>query len=279
MFSEKFDVRSFCRDVLGVDLVDPQVEALDNVRKNKKSITVGCRGFGKDMLIALTVLSAAMTNPDTKIGVFSSSFRFSRGVFQEINKIYKKSSLLPYCTKSQPVLGNNQCNLVFNNGSSVQSFPVDDGSHLKGYRCNILLVNEACHMPEDVFNIVLRPLVCYNKDPMKLMEAEMLKQVTEKTDLMSEQVKRLALNDIITHLQKEERKSKVALFTTANYTDNWVYHLINSGEYATRMFSYVDLPLAFIDRAGIGQARRDMSKEMFAMEYDSKWIDARCWVM
>ena len=172
-----------CRELLHLplshDLDDqyilsaPQRIVLNKIWTSRSSITVACRGFGKTRMAATDAILEGMLYPGRRIGCLSASFRQAKQIFDEINRIYDQSPILQQCTTRRPIISNDSCRLEFKPAfgrdySVIIALPLADGTKIRGARFHSILLDEAPHVPEDVFQTVIRPDGCNCTGPYAL---------------------------------------------------------------------------------------------------------------
>jgi len=261
----------------------------------RSSITVACRGFGKTRLAATLAILKAWMIPGRRVGCLSASFRQSKQIFEEIERIWHQSPLLQQSTTRPPVIGNDSCKLDFKNlpgqdRSTIRALPLADGSKIRGQRFHTIFCDETPHIPADVFSTVIRPMGATSLNPMKNVRIQLEKDRIAALGLpKAEEQGRLEELD---HLMGQ---NQIAMFTSGYYAFNYVFKLYqiyskrmhgifedvpeieaegfdNPMDYATFQIPYGAIPKGFLDQRSLKQARTEMSPLHFRMEYEAAWI-------
>lgn len=152
----KEDPVVFARDVLDFKAFDYQQDLLYDVSKR----ICACMGrqTGKSSTIAAKALHFASTGNKRTILIVSATLRQSMLMFQKINRFIDSGELLGALEH------RTMTKVVFANGSSITALPCgNDGGTLRGYTANVVIIDEASFMPEDVIMNVLMPMIATTK--------------------------------------------------------------------------------------------------------------------
>ena len=116
---------------------------------------------------------------------FSNGFisHNSKNCFGELKKRYEQSPILREACFKKPVVGSDQCYLDIRgtdgfSGSSIQAYPLGSGDKIRGLRGHVILVDEFAQVPEDIFDMVIRPMGATTTSPME--NVRRLKSLKEK---------------------------------------------------------------------------------------------------
>lgn len=120
------------RDLLGVDLAPHQRVMLNSMWDCNNVIVILTRGAGKTWCDAVFAVLRALLFPGEKVGIFSSSYRQSKFVFDEISKLYDISPILRDSCEKKPTKMVDMCYLQFKStgnkpGSVIHALPLGDG--------------------------------------------------------------------------------------------------------------------------------------------------------
>jgi hypothetical protein len=276
------------------ELIPIQRVVANRVWKARSSIIVACRGWGKTRMAATLAILQAWLYPGRRVGCLSASFRQSKQIFEEIGKIWDRSPLLQQCTTRHPVISNDTCRLDFKpvpgyDPSTIRALPLADGSKIRGARFHMIIVDECVHVPEDVFQMVIRPMAATHQDPVRAMRIEKEKDRIKAQGLPPEIELKL-----IKELEEFIGANQIVMLTSGYYSFNYVYNLYKKysarmhgrfeyeeGEeidsedpedYATFQIPWQAIPKGFLDPRALRDARRDMAAIQFRMEYEAAWI-------
>jgi len=220
----------------------------------------------------------ALLYPGYRVGLLSPSFRQSKMIFAEIEKIYNKSSILREACEKRPVRGADTCNLRFkgtdlSNGSFIEALPVGvDGAKIRGSRFYLIEIDELAQMPSDIIDMVIRPMAAVVSEPMqKVREIQRIEQLI-KEGLATE-------DDLL-----EESANKMVMTSSGYFKFNHMWHRMKTywkaikedgrkkSEYAVHQIPYNRLPKGFLDMKNVNEAKRTMSSIEFMMEYEASMV-------
>lgn len=143
----------FAEAVLGFHPFPYQAELL---RCNSKRV-VACwaRQTGKTTAIAVKVVHFAFTNPNKTTLIVSIGLRQSMIMFNVIEHFILRH---PFLAKS--VSKSTRTMIELKNGSKIIALPCGpDGATLRGYTADLVVMDEAAFMPEDVIASVIFPML------------------------------------------------------------------------------------------------------------------------
>ncbi len=262
--------------------------ALKIAWKCPNTIMVWSRGAGKTWFDAMYAILRAMLYPNEKIGIFGPSFRQSKFVWAEIEKLYKHSVIVQECCIKRPMMPPDKCYLSFKNGSVIEALPLGDGSTIRGARYFDLIVDEATQIPEEIFDVVIRGMTATSKDPMaEVQRLKKQRELLRKGLITEEDMDTSPANKILmtttgfyrfNHLWRtllmfeEEIKSEVNQHLHPEIkVDNGTNgtKIMWNDERAILMFTYQDPPSGFMNLASIREAKLKMSEYKFKMEYEA----------
>ena len=262
----------------------------------QKDYTLGIlsRGIGKSWSTGVYAFLEAIFTPNCKIAILSKTFRQSRQIFQNIEDIAAKSeaSLLAECFHGRPSHSNDEWSMKFNNGSVIKALPLGDGQKLRGFRFNVLIIDELLLMPEKVLNEVIMPFLSTNAN---------VELRSELMDTFEEAIEKgvITQEDYDT-IQKEHplfKNNKMIGLSSASYQFENLYKIfcdyrdkIKSGtddgkallkdesnrlkgSYAVFQFAYDIAPRGLYNTSLIEKAKTEMSRAQFAREFGSQFTD------
>jgi hypothetical protein len=172
-------------DLLGVELDYIQSIIFHDVWFKDYVIVVACRGLGKSFLQALLAVLKALLYPGHRVGLIGSSYRQSKVMFREVEVLYQSSEIFREATLRPPVKSTDMCEVRFKpagsySGSSILAIPLgSDGAKIRGQRFFTICVDEFAQVPEQIFNLVIRPMGATEHNPM-----ENVKRIRRKRQLM-----------------------------------------------------------------------------------------------
>lgn len=267
-------------DLLGVDLAPIQRLVFYDMWVKDYVIVVAGRGFGKSYLLGLLSTLSALLYPGYRVGLMSPSFRQSKLIFSEVEKLYAQSSILREACEKPPIRGTDSCYLRFKSvggtpPSFIEAVPLgNDGAKIRGSRFYLIVVDELAQVPDQVLDLVIRPFGATSLAPM------------ERVRRLEQQRKLIELGLATESDFEKETVNKMVMTSSGYYKfnhmwrrmkDHWAQvDLANlAGEesrYAVWQVPYWDLPTGFLDMNNINEAKRVMSNSEFRMEYEAAMI-------
>lgn len=261
-----------CIDLLGQDLAPFQRKIIRGVQQHSKGFSILSRGSGKTRMIALCAAISCMFNPKKRVGFLGPQFRTAKLAFGEFEAIYNESRDLQACVKR--ISRQTDTWLVeFHNGAFIFAVPLvaDSKLSIRGLRLHEAHLDEYPHVPEEVIDLVINPMLATQRNPMANV-----RRIEREKKLIAQGL-----------LKEEDRvaseKNKVWGWSSAYYQHNHMYKKIctykelakeqkaksGKSDYATYIFNYLDAPEGFFDISAIEHAKRTSSEVAFKMEYMS----------
>jgi len=200
----------------------------------------------------------------------------SKMIFSEIEKLYRRSSIVREATEKKPVRGADICYLQFKgtdrtNGSYIEALPVGvDGAKIRGSRFYLIEIDELAQMPAEIIDLVVRPMAAVTLEPMqRVRELERQRELIE-LGLASEE-------DFIDNMANKMIMTSSGYFKFNHMWERMksYWKAIEEGEdnkYAVHQVSYKLLPKGFLDEENIKEAKRTMSTIEFMMEYEAAMV-------
>lgn len=265
-------------ELLGVDLAPVQRLIFRDMWFKNYVITIAGRGLGKTFLLGTLASLSGLLYPGYRIGLIGPVFRQSKMIFAEVEKLYKKSSIFREACEKKPIAAADRSYLTFkavgqHSSSYIEALPLgNDGSKIRGSRFYLILVDELAQFPEDILDLVIRPMAATKLDPMANVRF-----IEHKNKLIS---MGLASEDDF----EEERVNKMIMTSSGFYKFNHMWKRMKDhwfmmdkqgdaeSDYSVWQVPHWDLPEGFLDMNNINEARRVMSDREFRMEYCAEMI-------
>lgn len=208
---------------------------------------------------------------------FSNGFisHNSKYMFDECTRIWQRSPLLQNSTLRKPTHQSDNCYIQFKAsvgkvGSVIQAIPLGDGRKIRGSRFFSIICDEFPHIPEEIFNMVIRPMAATVADPMENVE-----RVARQRELFN--------RGLITkeEMENDGTANQIIITSSGYFTFNHMYKLYciykdemqnGNDKYAVFRIPYQLLPEGFLDKDNIESAQREMSNLEFRMEYEAAFI-------
>jgi hypothetical protein len=292
------------KDILGVKLDRHQQIVLNARWKSDTQIDILSRGTGKTFLNGVFAVLRAMLIPAHKVGLIAPSFRQSKMMFAEIEKLYQKSPMMQEAVDRKPVRSADSCTLKFlaapgYSSSIIEALPLGvDGAKIRGARYYDVIADEGAQIDDNTLDIVVRGFLATSSDPMARVE------------YMEEQMRRVEAGEITMADVNLPENNKLIISSTAFYQYNHLWRrvgkiikdilaekkqlerdgkstdhivmkggalnggqiparIVSNGKLTLTAFTYKDPSPYFMNLQTIEEAKRDMSDYMFRMEYEA----------
>jgi len=143
----------FAEAILGLNLFSYQAELLRST--SKRIVACWARQTGKTTTIAVKVIHFAFTNAKTTTLIVSRGLRQSMIMFGIIENLIMKHPIL-----RKSVTKSTRTQIQLTNGSQITALPCGpDGASLRGFTADLVVMDEAAFMPEDVIASVIFPML------------------------------------------------------------------------------------------------------------------------
>ena len=232
------------------------------------------RGCGKSFMAAVYCFLQCIFEPNTKILIAGPTFRTARFIFNNLEKIVNSpgAELLAQCFGAK-AKRNDQFEWQINGGSIV-AIPLN-GEKIRGFRANILVLDEFLLLPEEIIKNVLMPFLVAPQNIKERMEIREMEDKLISEGLMKEEDRMVF-----------ENTSKMLAFSSASFTFENLYKTYtewtekiksnDKGEatYFVSQMSYEALPEEMIDKTIIEEAQAGgSSHSSFLREYCARFTD------
>ena len=239
------------------------------------SMFIAGRGCGKSFLAAVFCVLQCIFEPETKILIAGPTFRTARFIFSNIEKMVESAGaeLLSQAFDSRPSKRNDQFEWKVN-GGTITAIPLN-GEKIRGFRANILLLDEYLLLPEDIIKNVLMPFLVA---PQNMKERLEVREIED----------RLILEGIMKEDQRVEfdNHTKMIALSSASYTfenlfktyKEWIANIESDekskASYMVIQTSYQAMPEDMIDETIIEEAASGgTSNHAFLREYCAQFTD------
>ena len=262
--------------ISGIKLAPFQEITLRGLMTRNFSMCVWGRGCGKTFIASVFAFLQCIFNPGTKILIAGPTFRTARFIFNNLEKIVntKGAELLAQAFSAKPSKRNDQYEWLIN-GGSITAVPLS-GEKIRGFRANVLLLDEFLHLPEDTIKTVLMPFLVA---PQNMKERIDIREMEDKLieEGSMEEKDRLEF----------ENDTKMIALSSASYTfenlyktySDWINKIENpdktrDASYFISQLGYEALPEEMIDRTIIEEAQSGgQSHSSFQREYCALFTD------
>jgi len=267
---------SFTTELIsGIKLAPYQEATLKGMLNRNFSMCVWGRGCGKTFIASVFCFLQCIFEPGTKILIAGPTFRTARFIFNNLEKIVKSkgANLLAQAFSAKPSKRNDQYEWEIN-GGTITAIPLN-GEKIRGFRANILVLDEFLLLPEELVNTVLMPFLVAPQNMKERLEIREIEDQLIKEGKMKEEERFVF-----------ENTSKMIALSSASYTfenlfktyKEW-YSKIESEEpseasYFISQMSYEALPEEMVDKTVIEEAKTGgSSHSSFLREYCAQFTD------
>jgi hypothetical protein len=260
--------------ISGIKLWPYQEIIIKGMLNRNFCMNVWGRGASKSFSAAVFCFLQCIFEPKSKILIAGPTFRTARSIFNSIEKITesKGADLLmqAFGAKSKR---NDEYDWSINEGS-IKAIPLS-GEKIRGFRANVLVLDEFLLLPEDIIKNVLMPFLIVPQD------------IKERISIR-EQEDELIRQGAMTEADRMEFKntSKMIALSSASYTfenlyktykewcDNIYSKEPTSATYFVSQLSYEALPPEMIDSSITEEAQNGGSSHAsFLREYCAQFTD------
>jgi hypothetical protein len=260
--------------IAGVKLAPYQEVTLKGMFNKNFSMCVWGRGCGKTFIAAVYCFLQCIFVPETKILIAGPTFRTARFIFNNIEKfVESKGAELLAQAFGHKSKRNDAYEWKINEGT-ITAIPLS-GEKIRGFRANVLVLDEFLLLPEDTIKTVLMPFLVAPQNMKERLDIRQQEDQLIKKGLMTEDERIVFKNN-----------SKMIALSSASYTfenlfrtyKDWVQKIKSNDEDRTKYFisqmSYEALPEEMIDTTIIEEARSGgESHSSFQREYCAQFTD------
>ncbi len=290
------------KDLFDVDLEPHQRVTLNQMWFNSNQTNILSRGTGKTFLNAVSGSLEGILKPSYRIGLLGPSFRQSKFIWSEVEKLWEKSPIFQQSTVKHPVTTPEKCYLKFKNapgqvGTAIEALPVgSDGGKIRGARYFSSYVDEGAQFEKEILDTVVRGFMATSSNPV------------ERANAIQEQKMMLAAGLITADQIIRPPANKLVFSTTAfyQYNHSWErvqkfiegvnrgyrvaqkkgenldrfffkgsplnngqipYRVMSDGKRGLVAFTCLDPREGFMNLDSIREAKAEMSEYKFLMEY------------
>lgn len=260
--------------ISGIKLAPFQEITLKGLMNRNFSMCVWGRGCGKTFIASVFCFLQCIFEPGTKILIAGPTFRTARFIFENLEKIVdsKGAELLMQCFGAKSKR-NDQFKWDIN-GGTITAIPLS-GEKIRGFRANVLVLDEYLLLPEDLIKTVLMPFLVAPQDMKERIEIREIEDKLISEGKMTDKGRMVFEND-----------SKMVALSSASYTfenlykqyKEWADNIYNSetsdADYFISQMGYEALPDHMIDTTIIEEAQNGgQSHSSFLREYCAQFTD------
>lgn len=167
----KANPHRFVLDYLQLNIHPFQQFLIFEIDKSEQSTVIASRGISKSWTLAVYACTRAILYPKSNILVAAKRKKQAKLLITSkiMDDLYKRSEALRREIKSLQN-NNNECRIEFWNGSIIEAVVSNDDS--RGYRSNLLIIDEYRLLTQDVVDKVLVPFLNTPRQPGYLNKPE-----------------------------------------------------------------------------------------------------------
>ncbi|WAX16605.1 hypothetical protein LC76P1_00168 [Lysinibacillus phage LC76P1] len=164
------NMHRFIEHYLGVELFLFQKILMYFMNINTYVMIIAARGLSKSWMIGLFCIARCILYPNTKIVIASGVKKQAKLIITE--KIQKDFMQYPNIEREIKAIKTsaNDASVVFKNGSTIEAVTSSENS--RGYRANILILEEFRMIDKDILTTVLQPFLNVYRQPPFLKKPE-----------------------------------------------------------------------------------------------------------
>lgn len=173
----RLNIHRFVEHYFGIELFFFQKILLFFMNINTYIMIVAARGLSKSFMIAIFACARCVLYPGTKVIIASGVKKQAKLIITE--KIEKELMQYPNLAREikQIKSSSDDATVIFHNGSTIEAVTSSENS--RGYRGNILILEEFRMINESILNTVLKPFLNVYRQPPYLKK-EKYKHLTEE---------------------------------------------------------------------------------------------------
>ena len=260
--------------ISGVKLWPYQEIAIKGMLNRNFSMNVWGRGASKSFSAAIFCFLQCIFEPKSKILIAGPTFRTARNIFNNLEKIVEaKGAELLFQAFGAKSRRNDEFDWSINEGS-IKAIPLS-GEKIRGFRANVLVLDEFLLLPEDIIKNVLMPFLIVPQDIKERIQIREQEDDLVRQGLMTDAERTVFKNT-----------SKMIALSSASYTfenlyktySEWCEQIyskdLGSATYFVSQLSYEALPQEMIDSSITEEAQNGGSSHAsFLREYCAQFTD------
>ena len=238
------------------------------------SMCVWGRGCGKSFIAAVYCFLQCIFEPRTKILIAGPTFRTARFIFNNLEKIVesKEAQMLAHAFGAKSKR-NDQFEWRINDGT-ITAIPLS-GEKIRGFRANILVLDEFLLLPEDTIKTVLMPFLVAPQDMAERIKIrEMEDELIGKGQMQEKDRIKFENNSKMIALSSASFSFENLFKTYKEWMNNIYSEDIQQSNYFISQMAFDSIPSDMIDSTVIEEARSGgSSNSSFQREYCAQFTD------
>ena len=292
------------KDIFDTDLDTHQRMTLNQMWFNDSQTNIMSRGTGKTFLNGLGASLEAILKPGYRVGLIAPSFRQSKMIWSEVEKLYEKSPIFQDSCVRPPAITPEKCYVKLKSatgkvGSVIEALPLGaDGSKIRGARYFSTYVDEAAQIQKEILDVVVRGFMATSANPMERVKIRREMEEMVRAGLITpDQMLKPPANKMVfattAFYQYNHAWERVCKFVdeitrafkvakrngedTSRFqfmggplnSGQIPYRVMSDGKRGLASFTCMDPSTDFMNLDSIRESKREMSDYQFRMEYFS----------
>ena len=282
---ENFSITA--RLLMDIELHPIQLAILEEFWDRPFPMFIASRGFGKSFLLALYCTLKCIFVPGTKIVIVGAAFRQSKVIFEYMENIWRKSSIIRSIFNGNddgPRRDVDRCTMRYGDSWAI-AIPLGDGSKIRGLRAHIIIADEFASISPEVYETVVSGFAAVSADPIGNVKAEAKKELMKELGIWSEEMEGLQYRrsnqaiiagtadysfkhfaayweryKAIIHSKGEEKRLSEIFKGEVPANFNWK-------DYSIVRMPYELIPKGFMDDRQVARAKATIHSGIYNMEY------------
>tara|TARA_R100001082_G_scaffold42903_2_gene22798 strand:- start:4404 stop:6236 length:1833 start_codon:yes stop_codon:yes gene_type:complete len=238
------------------------------------SMCVWGRGCGKSFIAAVYCFLQCIFEPRTKILIAGPTFRTARFIFNNLEKIVesKEAQMLAHAFGAKSKR-NDQFEWKINEGT-ITAIPLS-GEKIRGFRANILVLDEFLLLPEETIKTVLMPFLVAPQDMAERIKIrEMEDDLIKKGQMKEEDRIQFENNSKMIALSSASFSFENLFKTYKEWMNNIYSEDVQQSNYFISQMAFDSIPSDMIDSTVIEEAQSGgSSNSSFQREYCAQFTD------
>jgi hypothetical protein len=256
----------------GYDLYPIQDIMLRSIFHRDYILAICARGFSKTFSAAMFTALYAVFNPGLKIGICSGSYRQAKAVFEQIEGFANRAegNFLRQCIVGKPIHAPDAYKMQIGS-TQIVALPLGMGDKIRGYRFNVMIVDELLLLSEKIIQEVIQPFMAIEAD------------VRDRGKIREAEDKLIAAGKITEADRYRFTNNKFIGLTTASFEFEFLYKLysgykdsivdpsVTSVSHALFQLSHEAAPKGMYKESFIDNMRKTSSSAQFAREMEAQF--------
>jgi len=273
--------------LMDIELHPIQIAIIQEFWDRPFPMFIASRGFGKSFLLALYCTLKCIFVPGTKIVVVGAAFRQSKVVFEYMENIWRKSSIMRTIFNGNddgPRRDVDRCTMRYGDSWTI-AIPLGDGSKIRGLRAHIIIADEFASISPEVYETVVSGFAAVSADPIGNVKAEAKKDLMKELGIWSEE-----LEDLQYRRSNQAIVAGTADYSFKHFASYWerykaIIHSrgddrvladlfkgevplnFNWKDYSIVRMPYELIPKGFMDDRQVARAKATIHSGIYNMEY------------